>query len=248
MYQVRFVPRELGSPRYPFAQALAGVWQEGQIQTTTAIFDPAACYLLPPCTPTKIIGVGKNYRDHAAEMGGPVPTDPLIFLKPPSALLAPDQPIQLPAIAQRVDYEGELAVVIGKTCTGITPETAHHYIAGYTCANDVTARDLQKKDGQWTRAKGFDSFCPLGPFLWTGALAIETRLQTHLNGRLVQSASIQDMVFAPDYLVAYISQVMTLYPGDVILTGTPAGIGPLQTGDQVTVSLGVIGSLTNGVA
>jgi len=176
-----------------------------------------------------------------------VPKEPLMFLKATSALLPPEQPILLPSLSQRVDYEGELALVIGQSCRRIHPDQAADYIAGYTIANDVTARDLQKQDGQWSRAKGFDTFCPLGPLLWTGTPNPETQLETWLNGQRVQSAPIGDMVFSPYFLVAYLSQAMTLYPGDVILTGTPAGVGPLKAGDIVTVTIQGIGSLTNPV-
>jgi len=203
--------------------------------------------LLPPCTPSKILAIGKNYRDHAAEMGGAVPKEPLMFLKATSALLPPEQPIQLPSLSQRVDYEGELALVIGQSCRRIRPDQAAAYIAGYTTANDVTARDLQKQDGQWSRAKGFDTFCPLGPILYTGTPSPDTQLETWLNGQRVQGAPIGDMVFSPYFLVAHLSQAMTLYPGDVILTGTPAGVGPLKAGDVVTVTIEDIGRLTNPV-
>lgn len=204
--------------------------------------------LLAPCAPSKIVAVGKNYVAHAAEMGSEVPKLPLLFLKPPTALTAAQMPIRLPAQSQQVEYEGELALVIGKRCTDCTPEQAQGYIWGYTIANDVTARDLQKLDGQWTRAKGFDTFCPLGPWI-VREISTAARLQTFLNqaAEPVQSAKIDQMVFGPEALVSFISQIMTLLPGDVILTGTPQGVGVLTAGDQITVEIEGIGRLENPV-
>jgi 2-keto-4-pentenoate hydratase/2-oxohepta-3-ene-1,7-dioic acid hydratase in catechol pathway len=219
-------------------------WMNGQ--PTDLILGEQTYQFLAPCAPSKIIAVGKNYAKHAQEMGGSVPSEPLLFLKPPTAITAQLGNIHYPAVSQQVDYEGELAIVMGERTYQCSSEEAHGKIWGYTIANDVTARDLQKTDGQWTRAKGFDSFCPLGPWIVTeinpGAM-----LQTFLNDQIVQSASISDMVFAPHVLVAYISQVMTLNPGDVILTGTPEGIGPMQRGDRVRVAIEGIGSLENNV-
>ena len=205
--------------------------------------------LLPPCVPSKIVAVGKNYLKHAAEMGTPVPKEPLLFLKPPTTIIADGEHIHYPSQSQRVDYEGELALIIGDRCSHLSPEQAAKSIWGYTIANDVTARDLQKIDGQWTRAKGFDTFCPLGPWI-VRELSIEAKIKTFLNNAEVpnQSASIEDMVFAPDILVAYISQVMTLVPGDIILTGTPEGVGAMQQGDSVRVEIEGIGCLSNQVA
>lgn len=202
--------------------------------------------LLAPCAPSKIVAVGKNYANHAAEMGTPVPAEPLLFLKPSTTVISADAPIQYPSQSERVDYEGELALVIGDRCVNCTPEQAHTKIWGYTIANDVTARDLQKKDGQWTRAKGFDTFCPLGPWI-VRELSPGAQVQTFLNeaSEPVQSAPISDMVFSPDVLVSYISQVMTLLPGDVILTGTPEGVGAMQIGDRVRVAIEGIGHLDN---
>lgn len=221
-------------------------WLKGQPTDTELAAD--AYQLLAPCAPSKIVAVGKNYANHAAEMGTPVPSEPLLFLKPSTTVIAADSPIQYPPQAERVDYEGELALVIGDRCVDCTPEQAQTKIWGYTIANDVTARDLQKKDGQWTRAKGFDTFCPLGPWI-VRELSHEARVQTFLNDDAtpVQSASIEDMVFSPDVLVSYISQVMTLLPGDVVLTGTPEGIGPMQVGDRVRVEIQGIGHLNNVV-
>ncbi|WP_245395572.1 fumarylacetoacetate hydrolase family protein [Anthocerotibacter panamensis] len=245
MLTVRF-QRRVEEPSSP-TPVQHGVWEDDHIQTATESFTLDEVTLLPPCQPTKIIGVGKNYADHAQEMGGQVPAEPLLFLKVPSSLTAPGQPIVLPQVSQMVHYEGELAVVIGKLASRVPIETAQEYIAGYTCGNDVTARDFQRKDNQWTRAKGFDSFCPLGPCLRPGPLDPATRLETRLNGKIVQSAPISQMVFSPYFLVAYISQIMTLYPGDVILTGTPAGVGSLSPGDLVNITIEGIGTLTNPV-
>ncbi|MBF2098812.1 MAG: fumarylacetoacetate hydrolase family protein [Gloeomargaritaceae cyanobacterium C42_A2020_066] len=209
---------------------------------------PADGYrLLAPCEPSKIVAVGRNYRDHAAEMGAEVPQEPLLFLKPPTTVIGPGETIRCPPESRRVDYEGELALVIGRPCRRAAPDVAQTCIWGYTLANDVTARDLQKSDGQWTRAKGFDTFCPLGPWV-VPMLEPGAQLTTELNGRIVQSAGLDQMVFSPPVLVSYISQVMTLLPGDVVLTGTPAGIGPLTAGDQVRVGLTGLGSLISTVA
>lgn len=203
--------------------------------------------MMAPCAPSKIVAVGKNYANHAAEMGTPLPSEPLLFLKPPTTVIAAEAEIFYPPQSERVDYEGELALVIGDRVQYCTPEEAHSKIWGYTIANDVTARDLQKKDGQWTRAKGFDTFCPLGPWV-VREINSSAKLQTVLNDKPVQSASIDDMVFPPDVLVSYISQVMTLLPGDVILTGTPEGVGPMQIGDRVRVEIEGIGFLENSVS
>jgi 2-keto-4-pentenoate hydratase/2-oxohepta-3-ene-1,7-dioic acid hydratase in catechol pathway len=202
--------------------------------------------LLTPCAPSKIIAVGKNYANHAAEMGTPVPQEPILFLKPPTTIIALDAEILYPAQSQRVDYEGELAIVIGDRVQDCLPQDAHSKIWGYTIANDVTARDLQKKDGQWTRAKGFDTFCPLGPWI-VREISPDARLQTFLNEDPVQSASIGEMVFSPDVLVSYISQIMTLLPGDVILTGTPEGVGAMKENDRVRIEIEGIGFLENTV-
>ncbi len=222
-------------------------WLKGQ--PTDQELEPETYILLAPCAPSKIVAVGKNYQKHAAEMGGEVPKEPLLFLKPSTTLTAPDDMIYYPPQSQRVDYEGELALVIGDRCFYCTPEEARSKIWGYTIANDVTARDLQRKDGQWTRAKGFDTFCPLGPWI-VRELSGAARLQTFLNDSEtpVQSATVAEMVFAPEVLVSYISQVMTLLPGDVILTGTPEGVGALQSGDRVRIEIEGIGSLENKVA
>lgn len=205
--------------------------------------------LLPPVRPSKIICVGRNYREHAEELGNEVPAEPLIFFKPPSSLLAPGAAIRRPAIAQRTDYEGELGVVISKACHKLAPgDDVRPYVLGYTAVNDFTARDLQNQDGQWTRAKGFDTFCPVGPLVsdeidpWTG-VTVETRV----NGELRQQGNTRDFIFPLDVIIRHISQVMTLLPGDLIATGTPKGVGPVVAGDVVEVSVEGIGRLKNPV-
>jgi 2-keto-4-pentenoate hydratase/2-oxohepta-3-ene-1,7-dioic acid hydratase in catechol pathway len=220
-------------------------WMSGSL--TEQVLEPEAYRLLAPCAPTKVVAVGKNYADHAAEMGSPLPTQPLLFLKPATTVLPALGEILYPSQSERVDYEGELAVVIGDRCCDCTPEQAQTKIWGYTIANDVTARDLQNSDGQWTRAKGFDTFCPLGPWI-VREINPAARIQTMLNDQVVQSSTIDNMVFGPEVLVSYISKVMTLLPGDVVLTGTPSGIGPMQIGDRVRVEIEGIGYLENPVA
>ncbi|KGF73462.1 5-oxo-1,2,5-tricarboxylic-3-penten acid decarboxylase [Neosynechococcus sphagnicola sy1] len=219
-------------------------WSAGQ--PVSLELEPDSYQLLAPCTPSKIVAVGKNYAAHAAEMDTPIPTEPLLFLKPPTAVIALNQEIQYPPQSQQVEYEGELALVIGAQCQDCIPEQITDKIWGYTIANDITARDLQRQDSQWTRAKGFNTFCPLGPWI-VRELSPGARLQTFLNQQLVQSATIDQMVFPPEVLVAYISQIMTLLPGDVVLTGTPAGVGAMQIGDRIRVEIEGIGSLENTV-
>ena len=208
--------------------------------------------LLAPVLPrSKVVGIGRNYAAHAAEMGSEVPGEPLMFLKPNTSVVGPGDPIFYPPQTQELHYEGELAVVIGRICRDVPPEQATDVIHGYTIANDVTARDLQRSDGQFTRAKGFDSFCPLGPWIETDLdphdFAEGRRVQTHLNGDLQQDGSTSDLIFDIPTLVAHVSSVMTLLPGDVILTGTPEGVGPMEVGDEVEVSIAGLGSLTNPV-
>lgn len=205
--------------------------------------------LLAPVRPSKIVCVGRNYREHAAELGNEVPTEPLIFFKPPSSLLAPGENIRRPKLSQRVDFEGELGVVMGRTCYQLADgEDVRPYILGYTCVNDVTARDIQKKDGQWTRGKGFDTFCPVGPLVtdeidpWAG-IGVETRV----NGEVRQNGNTRDFIFALDVAIRYISQVMTLVAGDLIATGTPSGVGPLVADDVVEVRVEGVGALRNPV-
>lgn len=207
----------------------------------------AEAQLLAPVVVTKVVCVGVNYRGHAEEMGHAVPEEPVIFLKPPTSINNPDGEIHIPPSAKRVDYEGELAVVMGRWTRAVPAEEALSHVLGFTCANDVTARDLQAKDGQWTRAKGFDGFCPLGPWVETEVDTSDLGVETYLNGRLVQSGRTSDMIFAVPEIVSFVSRVMTLLPGDVVLTGTPAGIGPMSSGDVVEVRIEGIGSLTNHV-
>jgi 2-keto-4-pentenoate hydratase/2-oxohepta-3-ene-1,7-dioic acid hydratase in catechol pathway len=200
-----------------------------------------------PVTPTKIVGIGLNYRAHAAEMKKPLPDEPLLFLKPPSALIGPGQPIVRPAGYERVDYEGELAVVIGKRAARVARAQALDHVRGYTCLNDVTVRDLQKKDVQYTRAKGFDSFCPVGPRVAEGLDPGALRIVTRVNGVVRQDSSTADLIFDVPTLVAFVSRVMTLEEGDVITTGTPPGVGNLVPGDEVEVEIEGIGVLGNPV-
>jgi 2-keto-4-pentenoate hydratase/2-oxohepta-3-ene-1,7-dioic acid hydratase in catechol pathway len=206
--------------------------------------------LLPPVRPSKIVCIGRNYREHAAELGNEVPKEPLIFLKATSSLLSPGATVRRPKLSQRVDYEGELGVVIGKTCYQPAADAdIRQYILGYTCVNDVTARDLQKTDGQWSRAKGFDTFCPVGPIV-TDEIdpGAGVGVQTKVNGNLRQDGNTRDFIFNLDTVIRYIAQAMTLYPGDLIPTGTPAGVGPVVAGDQIEVSVEGIGILRNPVA
>lgn len=208
--------------------------------------------LVAPTLPSKVIGVGRNYAEHAAEMGNQVPHTALLFLKPSTSVIGPGEPIVLPAISEQVEYEAELAVVIGRLCKEIPADRAIDVIAGYTCANDVTARDLQKSDGQWARAKGADTFCPLGPWLvQPGDLDLiggHTSITCRVNGQIRQQASTAQMVHSIPALIEVVSHAMTLLPGDVILTGTPAGVGPLHHGDTVSVEIEGIGMVTNPVA
>jgi len=207
----------------------------------------ATAKLLAPVVPRKIVCIGRNYRDHAAELGSEVPKEPLLFLKAPSAVIAPEETIRIPEQSQRVDFEGELAVVIGRRASQIgSDEPVAPYIRGYTIVNDVTARDLQKSDGQWSRAKGFDTFCPVGPLVTDEIdLGAGVTVETRLNGELKQHGHTGDLIFSIDYLLRYITAAMTLYPGDLIPTGTPAGVGPMQPGDRVEVSISGIGTLTS---
>ncbi len=203
--------------------------------------------LLPPCTPSKVVAVGLNYRDHANEMGLAIPDEPVIFLKPPTTVIGPGEAIVHPATSTRVDYEGELGVLVKDRIRNIGPEEAPGHILGYTCANDVTARDLQKKDGQWTRAKSFDGFCPVGPWIETDLDPGDLRIQSFLNGELRQSSRTSQLIFKVNELVSFISGIMTLEAGDLIITGTPSGIGPMKPGDEVEIRIEGIGSLKNRV-
>jgi len=204
--------------------------------------------LLAPVIPrSKVVGIGRNYAAHAAELGNDVPDEPLMFLKPNTTVVGPGDPVFYPRQSKDVHYEGELAVVIGRICRDVAPDRVKDVVYGYTVGNDVTARDLQKGDVQYTRAKGFDSFCPLGPWIETDLDISDLRVQTHLNGDLRQDGSTKQMIFDVPTLVAHVTSVMTLLPGDVILTGTPEGVGPMKPGDEVEVTIAGIGSLTNKV-
>jgi len=206
--------------------------------------------LLAACAPSKIVCVGRNYRDHAKELGNEVPAEPLIFLKPPSSLIASGDSIVYPAISENVNYEGELGVVIGPQAARDVPAgQAQDYIFGYTCVNDVTARDLQRKDGQWTRGKGFDTFCPVGPWIVRREDVAfgDLRVRTVLDDEVKQDGSVQDMIFSVGAIIAFVTQFMTLEPGDLIATGTPSGVGPMQAGSMVSVEINGIGVLQNRI-
>lgn len=230
----------------------AGAWHRlegdlfGEHRAGDAV-EPAGLRVLPPVTPSKIVAVGLNYRDHAKEMGKALPKEPLIFLKPPSAVIGPGSSIVIPPGAGRVDYEAEVGIVIGRTARNVRAAEARDYVLGLTCVNDVTDRDLQKRDVQYTRAKGFDTFAPVGPAIavgldWTGLAVGST-----VNGHTRQASSTREMIFPPDRVVEFVSHVMTLLPGDVIATGTPPGVGPLAPGDRVAITVEGIGELVNDV-
>ncbi|MFW5967355.1 MAG: fumarylacetoacetate hydrolase family protein [Persicimonas sp.] len=205
--------------------------------------------LLAPVAPSKVVCIGLNYQHHAEEMDKAVPDEPLMFLKPPSAVLAPNAPIERPSQAEQVDHEGELAIIIGRRAKDLEIEESSRVIAGYTCANDVTARDIQRRENRYTRAKGFDTFCPLGPAVATadGFDPAEHRLTCRVDGDIRQSSPLNDFIFSIPRVVSFVSQVMTLHAGDVILTGTPAGVGPLEAGQVVSVEIDGIGRLENPV-
>jgi 2-keto-4-pentenoate hydratase/2-oxohepta-3-ene-1,7-dioic acid hydratase in catechol pathway len=220
-----------------------GGWVEGH-----TIWDLKNIRLLAPCEPSKIVCVGRNYTAHAAELGNEMPKEPLIFLKPPSSILGPEEAVILPRASNRVEHEAELGVVIGKKCSVLSDDADPlSYVLGYTCLNDVTARDLQKADVQFTRAKGFDTFCPIGPYIETHINPLDVLVECRVNGEVRQSGRTSLMAFPVDYLIRWISRVMTLMPGDVIATGTPAGVGPLVAGDKVEVSVEGVGVLRNPV-
>ncbi len=203
--------------------------------------------LLSPCQPSKIVCLGLNYRSHAEETNLPLPKAPLIFLKPPTSVIGPEDNIVYPAMSSRVDYEGELGVVIGKVTRRVLPEDALDFVLGYTCFNDVSARDLQSADGQWTRAKGFDTFAAVGPCIETELDPGNVDLETYLNGELKQRGNTSDLIYSVTEVISFISNVMTLLPGDVIATGTPSGIGPMYPGDTVEIRIPAIGALRNYV-
>jgi len=225
---------------------LAGDPMFAGFDTTGERVPLADAALLAPVIPrSKVVCVGKNYHDHAAEMGGVAPEEPLLFLKPNTSVIGPNDTIVRPRQSERTEYEGELAVVIGRIAKNVTAENALDYVFGYTIANDVTARDLQRKDGQWTRAKGFDTFCPLGPVIETEFDASDAKVQTRVNGDVRQDAPLSDMIHSVEEIIEYASAVFTLLPGDVILTGTPAGVGEFGAGDVVEVEISGLGILRN---
>ncbi len=203
--------------------------------------------LLAPCRPSKIVAIGLNFLDHAHELGFPIPENPIIFLKPPTSVIGPGGKIIVPAMSSRIDFEAELGIVIKKATHCVSPEDAVSRILGYTCVNDVTARDLQKLDGQWTRAKSFDTFCPLGPWIETDLDPVNLSVESYLNGNRMQSSRTSQFIFPINHVVSFISHVMTLNPGDLIITGTPAGVGPMMHGDEIEVRIEGIGSLLNSV-
>ncbi len=217
----------------------------GEFRRLDVEFPLEAVRLLPPVLPGKIIGIGRNYFEHAREHGVEVPEVPLLFLKPPSAIIGPGDPILLPPQSARVEHEAELAVVIGRRARWVSADQAQHFVLGYTIANDVTARDLQRRDGQWTRGKGFDTFCPIGPWIDTNCDPADLLINCRVNGELRQMASTREMVFTVQQLIAFITSVMTLEPGDIILTGTPAGTGPIEAGDLVSITIEGLGELEN---
>ncbi|MDA8228918.1 MAG: fumarylacetoacetate hydrolase family protein [Desulfitobacterium hafniense] len=203
--------------------------------------------LLTPCEPSKAICVGLNYKRHAAELNLNVPEEPVIFMKPTTSMIGPHDDVVYWPIINRLDYEAELVVVIGKNARNIKPEEASDYIFGYTVGNDVTARDLQQKDGQWTRAKSFDTFLPFGPCIVRGIDPSELKVQAFLNGEIVQDGDTSDLIFSIPFIVSYISKVMTLLPGDIIMTGTPEGVGPMQIGDTIEIRIEQLGSIVNRI-
>jgi 2-keto-4-pentenoate hydratase/2-oxohepta-3-ene-1,7-dioic acid hydratase in catechol pathway len=219
----------------------------GRLKTTDRYHKLNELRLLSPCAPSKIVALGLNYRRHAEEVKLSIPTEPLIFLKPSTSVIGPEDKIIYPESSKRVDYEGELAVVIGAPARRVPREEAMKYVLGYTCFNDVTARDLQYQDKQWTRAKGFDTFAPVGPWIETELDPHHLSLETYLNGEVKQRTNTSDLIFSVPELVSFISHVMTLFPGDIIATGTTSGIGPMQPGDTVEVKIEQIGTLRNYV-
>ncbi|MEV5706489.1 fumarylacetoacetate hydrolase family protein [Actinoallomurus sp. NPDC052274] len=219
----------------------------GEIQLTGERQPLADVRLTAPILPSKVVAIGKNYAEHAREMGGEPPAEPVIFMKPSTAVIGHRETISYPSLSERVDYEGELAVVIGRLCRDVPASRAADVILGYTCANDVTARDLQQRDGQWTRGKGFDTFCPLGPWIETDLDPSDLAITTTVNGETRQSSRTKQLLHGIPELIEYVSQVMTLLPGDVILTGTPEGVGPLRVDDEVSVAIENIGTLSNTV-
>lgn len=251
----RIVHESLEGPRY--AQIVDGdiytlppgiPFETVYVETTEPRFSFEEVKLLAPVAPSKIVCVGRNYREHAAELGNKMPDEPLLFLKAPSAVIGPEEQIELPAASQQVEHEGELGVVIGRKARNVgETEDAFTYVFGYTCVNDVTARDLQRKDVQFTRGKSFDTFCPVGPWIDTAIDPTNVSVITRLNGEVKQNGNTADMAFNVAFLIRYISAIMTLYPGDLIATGTPAGVSRMKHGDTVEVEVGGVGILRNQV-
>jgi 2-keto-4-pentenoate hydratase/2-oxohepta-3-ene-1,7-dioic acid hydratase in catechol pathway len=235
-----------GAVEGDFVRALQGTFFENPLPTGEDI-PMSAVRLLAPVLPSKVVCIGRNYLEHAQEMGTDVPEEPIIFMKPSTSVIGPGDAIPYPAISEQVEHEGELAVVIGRLARRVRIEDAGGYILGFTCGNDVTARDLQRKDGQWTRAKSFDGFCPLGPWIETDLDPTDLAVECRVNGEIRQSARTSQLAFGPNVLVEFITRVMTLLPGDVIMTGTPAGVGPMKPGDRVVVEVEGIGTLENEV-
>lgn len=236
----------LGSAVFPFPADFN--FERSAVPETVTSFPLDDVKLLAPIVPSKVVCVGRNYREHAAELGNKMPDEPLLFLKAPSAVIASGEKIELPPASQQVEHEGELGVVIGRIARGLSPdENPLDYVFGYTCVNDVTARDLQRKDVQFTRGKSFDTFCPVGPWLETELDPANATVTTRLNGEIKQHGNTADMAFPVAFLIRYISEIMTLYPGDLIATGTPAGVAKMSDGDVVEVEVGGIGVLRNQV-
>ena len=258
MRVVRFTPREshqIGTdPRFGILNdkgdllVLKGDPLYSGIIPTESVIALSEVKVLAPVLPrSKVVCIGKNYSDHAAEMGSGVPEEPIIFLKPNTAVIGPEDLISWPSMSERVDYEGELAIVISRICKDVPADKFADVVYGYTIANDVTARDLQSKDGQWTRAKGFDTFCPIGPWIETDFVPSSQILSTLIDGVIKQQEPISSMIFSVPEIIAFVTRVMTLLPGDLILTGTPAGIGPIPAGSECAISIEGIGTLKNRI-
>ncbi len=249
---VRFHTKENPTPKYglhrgDYVRVIVADPYGGMIVGTSETYSLDEVILLAPCVPSKIVCVGLNYRDHAKELGMELPEKPLIFLKPPSSVIGPHEEIVIPPQSQRVDHEAELAVVVGKRAKDVSPEEAMNYVLGFTCLNDVTARDLQKKDIQFTRSKSFDTFCPIGPWIETEFEPKNQWVRCRVNGKIKQDSTLSNLIHSPQSLLSFISSIMTLEPGDIIATGTPKGVSALKPGDEVIVEIEGIGELKNKV-
>ena len=252
MHLLRFCTNKGKAPRYGmlgdgYVRVVAASPFEGMVVGTSEKYALDEIILLAPCIPSKIVAVGLNYRDHAKELGMPLPREPLLFLKPPSSVIGPGDNIVLPDMSSQVEHEAELAVVMAKRARDVAPREVDSYILGFTCLNDVTARDLQKKDVQFTRSKSFDTFCPMGPWISTELDASDLQITCSVNGKVRQASRTSQLVHGVNELVSFISRIMTLEPGDIISTGTPMGVGRLDAGDEVIVSIEKIGELKNSV-